>query len=201
MRLTKATDISSGYPFRGKIREKIGSGIRVIQMKDVSSENTILWERLLETELAGTKKPDWIAQGDILFAARGSRNYAVLANTEGGAKQGNIVSAPHFYRLRVTTNVLLPEFLVWQLNGKPMQTYFSRSAEGSVTKSVRRSILENAEINVPTLENQQEILRLHSILQKEKAIYTELISNAEKLMNAIAKDLMSGNTIMNMKSC
>jgi len=176
----------------------MGSGIRVIQMKDVSSENTILWEGLLETELAGTKKPDWINQGDILFAARGSRNYAVLANIEDGAEKSRIVSAPHFYRLRVTTNSLLPEFLAWQLNEKPLQTYFSRSAEGSVTKSVRRTILENAEINVPTLEKQQEILRLHRIVQKEKAIYTELITNSEKLMSAVASDLMSGKTTMNI---
>ena len=130
-------------------------------MKDVSPESGVCWENTIETELAGKKQPDWLRQEDILFAARGSRNYAVLIDQE----QAQVIAAPQFYILRVNGESLLPEFLAWQLNQRPLQTYFDRAAEGSVTKSVRRSVLGDARINIPPLEKQQQILALYKTLQ------------------------------------
>ncbi len=71
----------------------------------------------------------------------------------------------------------MPEFLAWQLNQRPLQTYFDRAAEGSVTKSVRRAVLGEARINIPPLEKQQQILALYKTLQKEKSLYADLIRN------------------------
>ena len=194
MRLASIATITAGHPFRGKIPEKSGGGVRgvrVVQMKDVSPENGICWDSVIETELTGKKQPDWLMKGDMLFAARGAHNYAVMIDQD----RGQIVSAPHFYILRVKVQALLPEFLVWQLNQKPLQNYFDSAAEGSLTKSVRRSILEKAEITVPTIEKQKQILGLHETLLREKKLYAGLINNADKLMQVIASDLMAGNTL------
>lgn len=189
--LSNIANISAGHPFRGRIPEKSGSDIRVVQMKNVSAGNGICWDDVIETELEGKKKPDWLMAGDVLFVARGGRNYAVLVDQV----KGRVVSAPHFYILRVKEPSLLPEFLVWQLNQKPLQNYFERVAEGSVTKSIRRAILENTEISVPPLYKQEEIMKLNKIVQREKALYAELISNSDKLINSIASDLMSGKNV------
>lgn len=88
----------------------------------------------------------------------------------------------------------MPAFLVWQLNQRPLQKYFDSAAEGSLTKSIRRSILEQAEITVPPLETQHKILGLHKAILQEKKLYTELIRNADKLMHTLASDLMAGKT-------
>ncbi len=191
MKLVDTITLSAGHPFRGKMPEKSGSGIFAVQMKDVSPENGVCWDSVIETELTGKKQPDWLKQGDVLFVARGSHNYAVLIdqNREG------IICAPHFYILRVVNPLLLPEFLTWQLNQKPLQNYFDSVAEGSVTKSIRRTILEKTEITVPPLEKQNKILELHETLQQEKKLYAELINTTDKLMHAIASDLMAGKTL------
>jgi len=191
LKLANITIITAGYPFRGKIPEKSGGGVCVVQMKDVSSENGICWSSVIETELTGKKQPDWLMKGDVLFAARGSRNYAVMIDQD----KEQIVAAPHFYILRVKTQMLLPEFLVWQLNQRPLQNYFDSAAEGTLTKSVRRSILEKTEITVLPIERQRQILRLHETLLREKKLYAELIRNADKLMNAIASDLVADKTL------
>ncbi len=185
MRLADLTSISSGHPFRGKIPEKPGSGIYAVQMKDVSAERGVCWDHAIETELIGKKKPDWLITGDILFVARGSRNYAALV----GQSKGQAVCAPHFYILRVKEKSLLPDFLAWQLNQKPLQNYFDRTAEGSHTKSVRRLILEETKISVPSIEKQKQILGLYKVLLHEKKIHAEMARNADKLMNAIASEL------------
>ncbi len=191
MRLANLATISAGHPFRGKIPEKSGSGIRAVQMKDISIEEGVCWDSVVETELSGKKQPDWLMKGDILFAARGARNYAVLIDQVAG----KAVSAPHFYILRVNKPSLLPEFLVWQLNQKPLQNYFDRAAQGSFTKSIKRSILEGAETTVPPLDNQKQIVGLHTTLLQEKRLYAQLSINADKLMNSIASKLVAGETL------
>lgn len=162
-----------------------------MQMKDVSSENGICWSSVVETELTGKKQPDWLMKGDVLFAARGSRNYAVMISQD----EEQVVASPHFYILRVKAHTLLPEFMVWQLNQKPLQNYFESAAEGTLTKSVRRSILEKTEITVLPIERQRQILGLHETLLREKKLYAELIGNADKLLSAIASDLVADKTL------
>lgn len=191
MRLAKVATILSGHPFRGKIPEKIGGGTRVVQMKDTSIESGVSWSGVVETELAGKKQPVWLMQGDILFAARGSNNYAVLISES----EPRAVAAPQFYILRIKSNSLLPEFLAWQLNQKPLQNYFERSAEGSRTKSVKRSVLADTCITLPPLEKQQQILALHKTILHEKSLYSELIKNGERLMNSIASQLVAAKTV------
>ncbi len=160
-------------------------------MKDVSAEQGVLWDQIIETEITGKKQPDWLLKGDVLFAARGSRNYAVLVDQS----MQHVVSAPQFYILRIKEPSILPEFLVWQLNQKPLQNYFIRAAEGTVTKSVRRPILENALVSIPSLEKQNQILNVYKTLLKEKKLYSDLIRNADKLMNSIASELVAGKAV------
>jgi len=191
LKLLDIAIVSAGHPFRGRIPEKSGSGIYAVQMKDVSPESGICWDGIVETELSGKKRPDWLMKEDVLFAARGSRNYAVLVDQD----REWVISSPHFYILRVKDEALLPEFLVWQLNQKPLQNYFDRVAEGSLTKSVRRSILEEVQITIPSIEKQKQILGLHKALLQEKKIYAELTRNADKLMNSIASELVAGKTL------
>ncbi len=181
--------IYSGHPFRGKIPEKLGGGIHVVQMKNISVDNHINWDSIIETVVTGKKQPDWLIKGDVLFAARGARNYVALIdkNIE------QLVSSPNFYIIKINSEAVLPEFLVWQLNQKWLQNYFDRSAEGTLTKSVRRLVLENAEIHIPPIEKQEQILGLHKTLLQEKRLYSELIENADKLMNSIASEVITGH--------
>lgn len=187
MKLSKIVSISAGHPFRGKIPESQDNDVSVIQMKDISiKEGKICWDSLMKAELTSKIKPNWLKKNDILFMIKGHNNYAVLIDKY----IKNVVSSPYFYILRIKTELISPEFLVWQLNQKPLQNYFNKSAEGSRTKSIRRIILENAEIVVPSLDNQESIIKLYKFTQHEKAIYEQLIHNSDELMNTIAKEII-----------
>jgi restriction endonuclease S subunit len=128
--------IITGHPFRGKIPEKSGSGICVVQMKNISADNNIIWDNLIETELTGKKQPDWLMLGDVLFAARGSRNYAALIDQS----RERVVSSPHFYIIRLENQALLPEFLAWQLNQKRGVAIFAKACFGHPSPSKRQKL-------------------------------------------------------------
>ncbi len=188
VKLKEIVTISAGYPFRGRIIEAPDSSIHAIQMKDVSLELGIIWNKGMKTKLTGKANPTWLKPDDILFAARGSHNYAVLVDQ--AALKFQAVAAPHFYILSCISKQILPDFLAWLLNQDSCQRYYQREAEGTFTKSIRRSILEDTPITVPSLATQHSIIQLAKILKQEQQMLMQLIQNNNKLMNTIATNLL-----------
>jgi len=195
MKIKQIATISAGYPFRGKIPEVEGSAVVAVQMKDVSLTEGIHWSDCLETQLSGKRKPDYLTTGDILIAARGSHNYAVQVDQSLTSTRKQAVASPHFFVIRLKKKDILPEFMVWLLNQTPAQRYFEQNAEGTLTKSIRRSVLENAPVIVPTLAKQQAIIAIASTLHEEQRLLQKLISNGERIMGAIASDLFENKEV------
>jgi hypothetical protein len=186
--LKNVATVSAGHPFRGKIPES-SSGVCAVQMRDVSTKEGVMWSQCTKTTLTGKKEPVWLSPGDILFTARGSNNYAVIVDDQ--ALNLKAVAAPHFFIIRSQGDDLLPEYLTWFLNQEPCQRYFEREAEGSVTKSIRRSVLEETPIAIPSVERQQSLIGIARTLHQEQQVAEQLIKNGKSLMAAIANDLLT----------
>lgn len=185
--LNQVCDISSGHPFRGRIEESNESNVKVVQMKDVSPDNPIDWSQCLTAELSG-RRADYLRSGDILFVARGNRNYAVQIGEIPDGLQA--VASPHFFVIRLQDASLTPEFLTWFLNQTPCQQYFEQNAEGTMAKSIRRSVLEQTPIAIPSLQKQAAIVKLHKSHIQQQHVIQQLLVNSEQMMSAIATDLM-----------
>lgn len=186
--LTQVCGISSGYPFWGKIEESNESNVKVVQMKDVSLDNPINWSECLTVELNGRRAPDYLRSGDILFVARGNRNYAVKIDEIPDGIQA--VASPHFFVIGVQDTSLTPDFLTWFLNQTPCQNYFEQNAEGTMAKSIRRSVLEQTPIAIPSLQKQAAIVKLHKSHIQHNYVIQQLLANSNQMMSAIATDLM-----------
>jgi len=189
MKLHQVASISAGYPFRGKISHAPGSPAIVIQMKDISQSEGILWADCVETELTGKREPDFLSEGDILIAARGSHNYAIQVDGSLATTGKQAVAAPHFFVVRLKKKGILPSFLTWLLNQTPSQRYFEQNAEGSPSKSIRRSVLEEAPIVIPPLTKQRAVIAMAHTLQEEQRLAQRLIDSGEQMMTVIANDL------------
>lgn len=187
--LDEVAAISAGYPFRGKIQELQGGGIAVVQMKDVSESGGIKWSGCLETVLPGKREPDWLQPGNILIAARGSRHYAVRVG-EDVPDNSRAVAAPHFFVISQLRQDVLPAYLEWLLNQLPCQRYLEQNAEGTLTKSIRRVVLDKTPVAIPSLRQQETILQLASTLRQEQLLAEQLLRNGETLLSSIACDLL-----------
>lgn len=195
MNLKHIATINSGYPFRGKISEVAGTDVVAVQMKDVSLTEGIRWSGCLETELTGKREPDYLTEGDILVAARGSHNYAVQVEHSHKMYDKRAVAAPHFFVVRLKDENILPEFVVWLLNQEPAQRYFEQNAEGSVTKSIRRKVLEEVCVVAPPVAKQRAIIALAKTLRDEQRLIQKLVNNGERMMNAIARELFENKQV------
>lgn len=180
--------IKAGHPFRGKIEEIKEGTARVLQIRDLDEFGQInSWDSVIKTEMAGRKEPEWLERGDILFAARGLRNFAgCLIDIPEPT-----VCGPHFFQIHVRDGQeVLPEYLAWALNQQPIQKYFKQSAEGSSQLSIRKAVLEHTEIAIPTLAKQESIIVLNKAVIREQQILKALLVSREQEMNFIAQDIL-----------
>lgn len=186
VKLYEIADIEAGHPFRGAIPERENGDCEVIQVRDIDSDGQIGWESVISTQITGRKQPNWLEEGNIIFAARGARNLA----TSMPDLNRPVVCAQHFFRITINgASIALPEFIAWQLNQKSLQHYFRQSAEGSAQVSIRRAVLEQACITLPPLEQQVALTQLAKTALKEKQLLTRLIDNRRQQIDAIANDL------------
>lgn len=195
MKLKQIATISAGYPFRGKIPEQPGSPLVAVQMKDVSLSEGIRWSACLHTQLTGKRKPGYLTVGDILVAARGSHNYAIQVDDTLATTGKQAVAAPHFFVVRLSRPDILPAFMVWLLNQASSQRYFEQNAEGTLTKSIRRSVLEEAPVVVPPLARQRTIVAMANTLRQEQRLVQQLVHNGERMMHAVAIDLFDNTEV------
>ncbi len=188
-KLCDIAEIRAGHPFRGTITPVEDAATPVVQVRDVDSFGEINTKKLVRTELTGRKQPDWLQQGDILFVAKGAKHFAscVLELPEKS------VCSPHFFIVRIKeehTATVLPEFISWQLNQLPAQQYFKSTAEGTLYVSIRRKILEDTPISLPSLEKQRQLMALYRASINEHKVLQQLIENRQQQMNTIARDLL-----------
>lgn len=183
--LSDIADIRLGHPFRGTVEQYDNGDVKVIQVKDTEATGEINQNTVVQTQLSTKKQPDWLQNGDVLFVAKGAKHYSVLVEQV----LQRTVCSPHFFVVRIKPklrDVILPDFLCWQLNQQPAQRYFKATAEGSMYLSIRRQVLENVPIKVLTVEQQQKLAALHRCSVREQKVLQKLIENRQQQLEAIA---------------
>ena len=185
-RLGDVVRIKAGYPFRGPIEEVRDGPVRAVQMKDIDAQMGVRWHGVIRTQLGGRRQPDWLLVDDLLFVARGARFYAARVEVVPGPA----VCGSHLFHMRVKNgDSLLPGFLAWQINQPPFQRELLSAAEGSSQLSVRRPVLESLPVGLPSLEDQQRIVELARLAQRERVLQARLARNRERQFELIAEAL------------
>src|SRR5690606_29033649 len=160
---------------------------RVIQLRDVSPEGRVAWTGLVRTQLLGHKAPDWLRDGDVLFAGRGGRAYALCLSQV----PEQTVCAQYFFVLRCRLSAaVLPDYLAWHINRAPSQRYLLSNAEGSDQLNIRRAVLEDLPIAVPDLARQRLIVELAQAAAEERLRLQALIHNREQELDTLAQHLL-----------
>lgn len=187
VKISGIATVKAGFPFRGAIRNTAGGNVLAVQMKNVDPGRGIDWAGVTRTSLPGRRQPDWLETGDILFAARGNRNYAVHIENP----PGETVCSPHFFVIELRKDIqMMPAFLAWQINQVPAQRYFEQEATGSHIPNIRRQVLEDLPVAMPPVEQQEKIVALYKTAAQERAVLEGLIENRKIQLEAIARDIL-----------
>ena len=183
MKLKKIAEIQSGYINRGKIDPRDDGTCLLLQAKDVEADYLSYRTDTLVRFTPKLSGKDWfLKSGDILFMARGARNFSVMVDKlpEG------VLAAACFFVVRISNSEILPEYLSWYLNQSPVEEYLQRfSGRGVHMPVVRRAVLESIDIPLPPIQTQKQVSEINKLLQKEQTLYKKLAEKRKNLMTEI----------------
>jgi hypothetical protein len=183
MKLKDLANIHSGFISRGKIDQRDDGTCLLLQAKDVDADRLSYRADALVRFLPKLSAKDrFLASGDILFMARGVKNFSILIDK----LPDRVLAAACFFVVRVSDSGILPEYLCWYLNQSTVEGYLKRfSGRGVHMPVVRRSVLESIDIPLPPLDIQQQIAEMNSLLRKEQDLYKMLAAKRKNLMTEI----------------
>lgn len=130
-----------------------------------------------------------LKQGDLLFAAKGVKNFATCIDLESLPS----VASTSFFVIRLHSKLsdrVLPQFLAWQINQQIAQKYLKANAFGTSMVSISKTVLEQLEISLPDIKTQECILRISGLRAHEKELKQKIETLYEQkiqqqLFNAI----------------
>jgi hypothetical protein len=182
MKLSKIAKIQSGYLSRGKIKPREAGTYFLLQARDVNAERLTYQADSIVRFSPDLSPKDWFLKAsDVLFMARGARNYSILIKDI----PDRVLAAACFFIIRVSSDQVLPYYLHWYLNQAPVEHYLNRhSGRGVNMPVVRRSVLESIDIPIPPLEVQSKIAKLDMLLENELNLIDKLAEKRKELITA-----------------
>jgi restriction endonuclease S subunit len=159
-------------------------------------ENRYLDERVRpDLKLDSSVEKHLLREGDILFAAKGGNNFAVVIRN----KMGPCVASSTFMVLKVDQHnpVILPDFLAWQLNHPKIQVKLKALAIGSNLLSISKAALEKVIIDIPPLSIQSTILAINELREREKQLKNQIEALREQQMFQLLLNKQPEKTISN----
>ena len=183
MKLKKIAKIQSGYISRGRILPREDGKSLLMQAKDVSADHLSYRTDALVRFMPTLSGKDWfLKSSDILFMARGSRNFSVLIDK----LPDSVLAAACFFVVRISNFEILPEYLCWYLNQLPVGEYLKRfSGRGVHMPVVKRAVLESIDIPPPTIKTQKQVSEINKLLQREQDLQNKLAEKRRNLMTGI----------------
>jgi restriction endonuclease S subunit len=139
-----------------------------------------------DLKAVGIAEKHLLKSGDVLFAAKGTKNYAAVYENHNEPA----VASTSFFVIRLTDKKVLPEYLAWFLNHHSTQTLIKAQAIGTSIASISKMVLDTLEISFPDIETQRTILHITQLRRKEISLKQEIESLREKqiqqqIINAI----------------
>ncbi len=191
MKLNRIATVKSGYHSRGRVESHEDGSHLLLQARDVDGENLAYQtDSLIRFHPELSRIDGNLKKNDILFMARGARNYSVLLTEI----PDSTLAAACFFIVRVADDRVLPAFLCWYLNQTPVERYLVRhTGRGVHMPVVRRAVLENLDIPLPDLEIQMKIVELDTLRREEENLTNLLAEKRKQLITASCLKLVDGS--------
>jgi restriction endonuclease S subunit len=119
-----------------------------------------------------------LTPGDILFAAKGSNNFAAVYQNN----YPKAVASTSFFVIKLTDENILPDYLAWFINYPKTMELLKSFATGTSISSISKSVLEDLEISVPEMPVQQAILRINELQLRQKTLVSKIENLREQLI-------------------
>lgn len=185
--IDQVADIHSGYSFRGKVKHLPQGDLAVIQLKDLQEGYSAIGTQLTRLRSEGINDKYYLQEGDVLFISKGSNNRALVYNLD----LPRATASSSFFIFRCDRTQVEPGYLAWFLNAPLTQHKLKQNLTGTYTLNLNRSVLEQLEIVLPSLEQQRKIASLDQLMQTEKRLSRELLRKRQLFVQTLLSNSLN----------
>lgn len=131
-----------------------------------------------------------LEEGDIVLLSKGNSIRAGYVTAK--VANLNVIASTNFILLRPNEDKLVGEVLVAYFNSPAGQNLLDSISRGAAIKNISLSSIKNLEIELPTLEKQQEIAELFHASNQAYQSTLDLAAQQKKVATACISQLMQG---------
>lgn len=151
-----------------------------LQARDFDKYKTLKTNLEPNITNANSIKKHLLNKGDVLIAAKGFDNFAVMYNKDVSPA----VASSIFIVLRnIDNSIIMPEFLVWFLNHPKTQLLLKKNAKGTSLPSINKKHIGEMEIPIPNIKKQKLIMEVGKLNIQEKQLHSKIQRLKETIIN------------------
>ena len=154
-----------------------GGGVPCLQGKDIDQYGNFDNSTLMNVPEYLCSDKDWLKPSEVLFAAKGTRNYAVVWNQTGM----NTVASSTFFVIQGDNKEIIPEYLAWYLMSAKARRHFEQHMKKSTVPTISKKVLDKLEIEIPPIKKQNNIVSIYNLWIREQ----QLIKRTQELKHKL----------------
>ena len=180
--LNEIADIRTGYSFRSKLESDADGNVFVVQLMELSEKNMIDISTAVRINMSDISENYLLKKGDLVFRSRGMDSTAAIMDIDSD----NIILSAPFQRIRLRdTMAIMPQYLLWYINSKEAQVYFSTNKTGTSVSMISTAVLADLPVVIPVLKIQKRIVEISILSEKEIELQEELIRKKRLLTESV----------------
>jgi len=180
MELSDLVDIKMGLPLSRKKGENFK--YKLIPLRCFEKRGIYLNEECLDEFFSSKKVDDYLAKkGDIVVRLREPIKAIYIT------KAVLVPSTMAILRAKKEINM---KFLAYYLNTKIVQKNLHKNIEGSYVRMIGSKDIKEIDINLPSKEIQNKVVKILDLQEKELSLYEELIKQKELLKETILRSVL-----------
>lgn len=155
--------------------------VAYVQARHFDEDGRQLEKFLTELPLSEIKRQHLLVEGDVLFAAKGTKNFAVAVAKDWG----QAVASTSFFVIRLNTADVFPSYVAWFINHPTQQQKLKAMARGTAIASIGREALVDMEIPIPPRHLQELIVKIEELRKRENSIKKQLEELREQYLQQL----------------
>lgn len=177
--LSSKAKILSGTDLKRPVNAEENGNIFVVTRDDIDEYNVLNFKHTIKMFSENINEEKFLKDGDILFVIKGAKRIAsVVRNVPN-----NSIAVPSFCIIRLhNQQEISPEFLTWYLNQESVKASLNQFLVGVTIPSIQKKALDTLEIPVIEYKEQQRILNIANLLQKEQKLMKDLLVKKDLLV-------------------
>lgn len=165
-----------------------GGRFLALQAGDIAPDGTVEWASLPRVTPVFDASRYRVREGDVLVPLRSVRPTAMVAR--GVPPQ--VIAAGHWAIVSPEPGFADPDYLVWYLNHWRSVKRLEALMQGTKLRFLSLTALRDFEIELPPLELQRRIARVHALNERVTGLERQLAAARKELVDALTLAALRG---------